>query len=102
MGSEVFSGVPKDETLHVLPQYLNKYKAADQWKEFTDIIGDLVIKGDLNGDASVDGNDVSILLEMVLDGGLTDAQKAVGDLNGDTSVDGNDVSILLEMVLGGK
>ena len=73
LGSDVFNGVPKGGTLHVLPQYLEAYKAADQWSEFTNIKGDLtgggsVIKGDLNGDASVDGNDVSILLEMVLDG----------------------------------
>ena len=78
LGSEVFNGVPKGGTLHVLPQYLEAYKAADQWSEFTNIKGDLteggndsiigVIKGDLNGDASVDGNDVSILLEMVLGG----------------------------------
>lgn len=59
-------------------------------------------KGDLNGDGSIDGNDVSILLEMVLAGGVSDEQKAVADINGDNSVDGNDVSILLEMVLAGE
>lgn len=46
-----------------------------------------------------DGADVSILLEMVLAGGVSDGQIAVADLNSDTSVDGADVSILLEMVL---
>ena len=59
-------------------------------------------KGDLNNDGSIDGNDVSILLEMVLAGGVSDEQKAVADINGDNSVDGNDVSILLEMVLAGE
>lgn len=59
-------------------------------------------KGDINGDGSIDGNDVSILLEMVLAGGVSDEQKAVADINGDNSVDGNDVSILLEMVLAGE
>ena len=59
-------------------------------------------KADVNGDESVDGNDVSALLEMVLAGGVTDEQKAVADVNGDGSVDGNDVSALLEMVLAGE
>ena len=66
------------------------------------ILGSEVLKGDINGDGSIDGNDVSILLEMVLAGGVTAEQTAVADINGDTSVDGNDVSILLEMVLAGE
>ncbi len=71
LGSSVFSDVPKDGTLHVLPQYVEAYSSADQWKEFTGIVGDLtdVVKGDLNDDKSVDGNDVSILLEKALSGG---------------------------------
>ena len=59
-------------------------------------------RGDLNLDGSVDGNDVSIMLEMVLSGGVSNDQLAVADLNNDTSVDGNDVSILLEVVLSGS
>ena len=75
------------------------YKSYDDIADFT--ITD-AIKGDINGDKAVDGNDVSILLEMVLAGGVSDAQIAVADLNGDKAVDGNDVSILLEMVLAGE
>ena len=59
-------------------------------------------QGDINLDGSVDGNDVSIMLEMVLSGGVSNAQMAVADLNTDGSVDGNDVSILLEIVLMGS
>ena len=75
-----------------------------QWKDFANIIGDLAdgVKGDLNDDGSIDGSDVSILLEMVLAGDLTDTQIALADLNDDNSVDGSDVSILLEMVLAGE
>lgn len=58
-------------------------------------------KGDVNGDGAVDGADVSVLLEMVLEGGLTDEQVVAADLNGDGSVDGGDVSILLDIVLSG-
>lgn len=63
---------------------------------------DDAVTGDINGDGTVDGADVSALLEMVLSGGLTDEQKAVADLTGDGEVDGADVSALLEIVLSGE
>ena len=40
-GEDAFDGVPKDGTLHVLPKYLSAYRAASQWKDFTNIKGDL-------------------------------------------------------------
>ena len=40
-GAYIFYGVPKDGTLHVLPKYLSAYQAARQWKNFTNIKGDL-------------------------------------------------------------
>ena len=41
IGADAFDGVPKDGTLHVLPQYLSAYRTASQWKDFTNIKGDL-------------------------------------------------------------
>ena len=40
-GARAFDGVPKDGTLHVLPKYLSAYQTASQWKDFTNIKGDL-------------------------------------------------------------
>ena len=40
-GGNVFYDVPKDGTLHVLPKYLSAYRRASQWKDFTNIKGDL-------------------------------------------------------------
>ena len=40
-GADAFFDVPKDGTLHVLPQYLSAYQTASQWKDFTNIKGDL-------------------------------------------------------------
>ena len=40
-GANVFYGVPKDGTLHVLPKYLSAYRTARQWRYFTHIKGDL-------------------------------------------------------------
>ena len=89
-------------TLFVPAESLELYRNATGWKEFANIKAIVdVIKGDLNGDGSVDGNDVSILLEMALSGGVSDEQIKVADLNDDQSVDGNDVSILLEKALSG-
>lgn len=75
--------------------------AKHELEDETTTIGEAGIKGDINGDGSVDGGDVSNLLEMVLAGGVSDEQKAVADLNGDGDVDGGDVSNLLEIVLSG-
>ena len=41
IGLSVFDGVPKDGTLHVLPKYLSAYRTVSQWKDFTNIKGDL-------------------------------------------------------------
>ena len=40
-GAKAFDGVSKDGTLHVLPKYLSAYRTASQWKDFTNIKGDL-------------------------------------------------------------
>ncbi|MDD6833476.1 MAG: leucine-rich repeat domain-containing protein [bacterium] len=40
-GVSVFLNVPKDGTLHVLPKYLSAYRTVSQWKDFTNIKGDL-------------------------------------------------------------
>ena len=40
-GEDAFYDVPKDGTLHVLPKYLRAYRTASQWKDFTNIKGDL-------------------------------------------------------------
>ena len=40
-GTDAFLGVPKDGTLRVLPKYLSAYRTASQWKDFTNIKGDL-------------------------------------------------------------
>ncbi len=40
-GADAFYDVPKDGTLHVLPQYLSAYQTASPWKDFTNIKGDL-------------------------------------------------------------
>ena len=97
----VFNGVSRATCrLHVLPVYTADYSTAPVWREFSCIIGDLnEVTGDLNGDNSVDSSDVSILLEMVLAGGVV---PIAADINEDGALDSSDVAILLEMVLAGE
>lgn len=94
---------PHASTIFLYPFYF--YIPIDNWIEID--MGEypgagILYRGDLNGDAQTDATDVAILLEMVLAGGVTDAQKAVADLNDDGDVDAVDLSILIEMVLSGE
>lgn len=100
LGENVFSGISGTNcTLHVKSGYLSAYKAAVQWKDFPNIIGDAELAGDIDGNSKVDSTDVSILLELVLAGSITYLPAA--DLNGDGNIDSVDVSIILEHVLAG-
>ena len=90
-------------TLYVPQEAIEQYRSHAAWGLFARIEAiPTRIRGDVNGDGSVDGNDVSALLEMALAGGVSAEQAIVADVNGDGSVDGNDVSALLEMALAGE
>ena len=68
MGEDVFICVEKDGTLHVLPQYLSAYQTANQWRDFTNIKGDLseFVKGDVNKDKEVSIADVTTLVNILM------------------------------------
>ena len=65
-GEDAFDGVPKDGTLHVLPKYLSAYQTASEWKNFTNIKGDLTEIGDINLDGKVNVTDVTTLVNMII------------------------------------
>lgn len=99
MGSDhdVFYGVPKNGTLHVLPKYLQAYSAADQWNEFTNIHDDLR-EGDVNCDSRVNVSDVTMLVNMII--GLHPVSLPRADINGDGRVNVSDVTALINIILG--
>lgn len=100
-GSNIFKNVNKAACeLHVLPVHYEAYNAASMWKDFAPIVPDLnSLTGDLNGDDALDSSDASILLEIVLSGGL---YMEAADLNHDRAIDSSDVAALLEIVLEGS
>ncbi len=99
LGYSVFYAVPKENTLHVLPEYLEAYKNANQWKEFQNILGDLsqpLPNADLNDDGSVDISDVNIVINMMLGKDTSNN----GDITGDGQVDISDVNAVINAMLG--
>ena len=82
-------------TLHVLPQSLEAYQSALYWKDFNEIIGDVVIEipGDVNGDGEVTVADANSVIHIIINGGGgghghapgDDDGTLVGDINGDSS-----------------
>lgn len=87
-------------TLYVPSGSVDAYKTADVWKNFQNIegVGAPALKGDLNGDGTVDVADLNIMINVVL--GSDSVDSSVGDLNGDTIIDIADVNALINMILG--
>lgn len=99
LGSSVFYAVPKANTLHVLPEYLEAYKNANQWSEFQNIVGDLsqpMVDADLNGDNIVDISDINLVINIM----LGKSTLGNGDVNGDGQVDISDVNAVINAMLG--
>ena len=107
MGSDVFNGVPKTSTedpactLHVKQGQLEAYKAANQWKDFYNIVGDQEDpdynpnKFDVNNDGDVNVGDVNAVLEAILNNWVDDKF----NVNNDDGVDVGDVNAILEYIL---
>ena len=61
----------------------------------------LIIFGDVNGDASVDATDSSIILQNVAGTSeLTELQQFAGDVTADSVCDATDASIIMQKVAG--
>ena len=97
-GGNVFYSVPKNETLHVLPKYMSAYRTASQWRDFTNIKGDLTENGgDINLDGKVNVTDVTTLVNMIANGETANLEPA--DINADGKVNVSDVTALVNIIL---
>ena len=100
--SGAFNNVPKDGTLHVLPKYLDAYKTADQWKDFTNIVADLSdgVTGDTNNDNEVNVTDVVGIANYVMGSIPNSFIVDNADVNNSGDVDVSDVVKLANIVMG--
>ena len=90
----------ENATLYVPAGSKEAYMAADYWKKFTNIVEmDFNIKGDINGDESVDVSDITTLVNMVLDSSLS---TNVADINSDGEVNLADITALVSIILGNE
>ncbi len=99
-----FYNVPKNGTLHVLPQYLEAYQTTYPWNEFTNIVGDLkdevAVTGDVDGSAMVDVDDVNAMINLILNfDQYKDKYPGSADLDGNGMVDVDDVNALINIIL---
>ncbi|MBO6250065.1 MAG: leucine-rich repeat protein [Muribaculaceae bacterium] len=103
MGKNVFTYVEKDGTLHVLPQYLSAYQTANQWRDFTNIKGDLseFVKGDVNKDKEVSIADVTTLVNILManESPIAATDFPTADVNEDGEVGIADVTSLVNILL---
>ena len=102
-GKNIFSSVPTSScVLHVMNEYLNAYQTTSPWSAFMpNVVGDLsenaAIPGDLNGDTYVQGDDLNMLINIVL--GKAPATDAA-NVDGQGGVDGSDINMLINILLG--
>ena len=99
-------------TLHVLPESLEAYQSAFGWKEFGQILGDIVIgiPGDVDGDGVITISDANSVIEVIINGGhkgnghnhapsRDDEEGIYGDLNGDGSVNIADLNYIIDLII---
>ena len=99
-------------TLHVLPKSLEAYQSAFGWKEFGQILGDVVIgiPGDVDGDGVITISDANSVIEVIINGGnkghghnhapQRDSSEGIyGDVNGDGSVTIADFNFIINIIL---
>jgi hypothetical protein len=100
--SSVFDGVDKVTCLLYVPAAsIDKYKAADGWKDFKYIvgIGSNFIIGNVNGDDMLDNRDLQAIINHVMDKPQEGAfDENMADVNLDGHVDVNDVVFLVKLL----
>ena len=101
-------------TLHVLPDCVEAYQSADYWKDFNEILGDVVIDvpGDVNGDGEVTIADANSVIVIIINGGGSGHGHAPGsngsdwpnpaDVNGDGEINIADINAIISYILGSQ
>jgi len=84
--------------LFVPAESIEAYRAHEEWGRFTHIVPFIGAgPGDIDGSGTIDVDDVTGIIDMILEGGVPE----YADVNGDGSIDIGDISAILNMLLGG-
>lgn len=103
VGTGAFNGINKSTCkLFVSKGSKQAYLAAEQWKDFANIIEeDFLIKGDVNRDQRVSVSDISALISY-LQKPTSTINKNTADANGDGVINTDDVEVIKTLLLGGN
>ena len=94
-----FYGIYDQVTIYVPYSCLDMYKADEEWGKFTHIVPFIGAgPGDVNGDYSIDVDDVTDIIGLILDGAVPE----YADVNGDGSADIDDITVIINMLLNGQ
>ena len=75
-----------------------KHWTAQRWNgKWEDIVFELGVRGDVNGDGTVNIADINAIIGMILDGRNT----AAGDVNGDGTVNISDINAVISIIIDG-
>ena len=95
ISANVFNGLYEQATLRVPAHAVDAYKAASPWNRFSSIIAIDPSEGDVNLDGLTTIDDLTTLIDQILNGSPTD----YGDVNCDGVVGIEDVILLIDHLL---
>lgn len=94
--SNVFEGLYEQAVLRVPADAVEAYRAAEPWNQFSEIVAIDPSGGDVNLDGITDINDITHLIDQMLQGTAT----GFGDVNLDGIVSIDDITTLIDKLLG--
>jgi hypothetical protein len=96
---DAFYGLYDQVPLYVPAEAIENYRADEEWGRFTHIVPFVGAgPGDVNGDYSIDVDDVTDIIGLILDGAVPE----YADVNGDGSADIDDITVIINMLLNGQ
>jgi len=99
LGEDVWMGVNQSNVpLSVPSSSIDKYKAANQWKEFL-FEESHWLKGDVNGDGEVNIADVNMLVSIIQGYVADDATMMRADVNEDGEINITDVNTVITLIM---
>ena len=102
--SMTFNPQAYDTTVLRVPRVLvNDYREAFCWSRFVNIEGMTVMgNGDVNGDGQLSISDVTVLIDMLLNGQTGTSNPVNADMNGDGRLSIGDITRLIDRLLNGN